>query len=126
MTTDEVHQIESDLNLRIPEEWRRMITDKAFCEEFESSTLLLQYEDIMRENQLYRDSPYTSPYWNAAWLAIHADGCGNVYFLDTSNPASPIYDFDHEKTQPGYQPLQNPVFNNLYALLEDIREYGMK
>lgn len=126
MTPDEAHQVETALSLRIPEEWRRLITDETFCEEYEASTLLLQYEDMMRENRLYRDSPYTSPYWLPDWLAIHADGCGNVYFLDTSNPTSPVYDFDHERTHPGYQPLDNPVFDSVTELLDDVREYGME
>ncbi len=126
MTPDEADQVESALSLRIPEHWRSMITDEAFCQEYEPSTLLLQYEDMMRENRLYRDSPYTSPYWQATWLAIHADGCGNVYFLDTSNPVGPVYDFDHEKTHPGYQPLEDPVFNSIEALLEDVKQYGME
>ena len=67
------------------------------------------YDDIRRENRLYRDSESVRHYWRSEWLAIDSDGCGNVYFLDTLRPVA-IFELDHEKTFPGYDPLEHAVF----------------
>jgi cell wall assembly regulator SMI1 len=122
MTDTEASNIEEAFSLRIPPVWRSLITDSAWCERFSMTGLLTDYDDMRRENQLYRDSEYVRDYWRPEWLAIHADGCGNVYFLDTLHPNA-VYELDHEKTFPGYDPLEREVFPSVEAFIAHVEEY---
>jgi hypothetical protein len=81
MTDAETVRIEQEFSIRIPPAWRSSITDSAWCERFAASGVLTNYDDMRRENRLYRESEFVRDYWRSEWLAIHADGCGNVYFL---------------------------------------------
>lgn len=122
MTNAEARNIEEELMIRIPPVWRSLITDSAWCERFTMTGLLTDYEDMLRENRLYRDSKFVRDYWRREWLAIHADGCGNVYFLNTLRPIA-VHELDHEKTFPDYDPLAWEIFQSIPAFLAHIEEY---
>lgn len=124
MTDNEASRIEEEFSIRIPPAWRSWITDSSWCERFEMTGLLTDYEDMQRENRLYRDSEFVRDYWRPAWLAIHADGCGNVYFLDTLRPLA-IYELDHEKTFPGCNPLERELFPSVQAFLAHVEQYEL-
>jgi cell wall assembly regulator SMI1 len=125
MTDIEASKIEGAFSVRIPPVWRSLITDSAWCERFTMTGLLTNYDDLRRENQLYRDSEFVRDYWRPEWLAIHADGCGNVCFLDTLRPIA-IYEFDHEETFPGYNPLERELFPSAQAFLAHVEEYELE
>jgi cell wall assembly regulator SMI1 len=125
MTDAEASNIEEEFMIRIPPFWRSSITESAWCEYFRMTGLLTDYDDMRRENRLYRDSEFVRDYWRPEWLAIHADGCGNVYFLDTLRPVA-IYELDHEKTFPGYNPLAREIFPSVQAFLAHVEEYELE
>lgn len=122
MTDNEASKIENEFSIRIPPAWRSWIRDSVWCERFEMTGLLTDYDDMRRENRLYRDSEFVRDYWRPEWLAIHADGCGNVYFLDTLCPLA-IYELDHEETFLGYNPLERELFPSVQAFLAHVEEY---
>jgi cell wall assembly regulator SMI1 len=124
MTDAEAGRIEEEFSIRIPSAWRSYITDCGWCERFAASGLLTDYDDMRRENRLYRDSQFVRNYWRPEWLAIHSDGCGNVYFLDTLNPVG-IFELDHEKTFPGYNPLEREIFPSIHAFLAHVEEHEL-
>lgn len=121
MTNAEAEQIEREFSLRIPPAWREWLTDPAWCERFADSGVLTEYERLREENRFYRDEAPVRDYWRPEWLAIHADGGGNVYFLDTLEPGA-VFDFDHEKTFPGYNPLARSTFPDVAAFIADVEE----
>ena len=125
MTDSEATRIEQEFSIRIPPAWRNFITDAAWCARFAASGLLTDYDDIRRENRLYRDSEFVRPYWRSEWLAIHSDGCGNVYLLDTLRPVA-IFELDHEKTVPGYDPLGHAVFPSIEAFLSHVEKHELR
>ncbi len=124
MTDAQAAQIEHEFSLKIPSSWRHFITERSSCERFAASGLLIDYEDLRSENRLYRDSEYVRDYWRPSWLAIHADGCGNAYFLDTLHPTA-VFELDHEKTFPGYNPCECEVFPSIDAFISHIIEYEL-
>ena len=84
--------------------------------------LLYREERLIEENEGCREAPVFSDYWDASWFAIHADGCGNVYFITTDPYDERIYDYDHEQTFPGYEPLKRPAFETMEAFLDYLME----
>jgi cell wall assembly regulator SMI1 len=125
MTHAEASNIEEEFMIRIPPVWRSLITDTFWCERFTMTGLLTDYDYMRRENRLYRDSEFVRDYWRPEWMAIHADGCGNVYFMDTLRPIA-IYELDHEKSFPGYNPLSREIFQSIQAFLDHIEEYELE
>jgi hypothetical protein len=125
VTDTEANNIEEEFSIRIPLVWRNLITNSDWCERFAITDLLTDYEDMRRENRLYRDSEFVRDYWRPNWLALHADGCGNVYFFDTLHPVA-VYELDHEKTFPGYNPLERELFPSVEAFLAHVEEYELE
>jgi hypothetical protein len=124
MTDAEVARIEKEFSIRITSAWRGYITDSVWCERFAATGVLTAYDDMRRENRLYRDSEFVRNYWRPEWLAIHADDCGNVYFVNTLNPVA-IFELDHEKTFPGYNPLAQEIFPSIHTFLAHVEEYEL-
>lgn len=126
MTADEASHVEKSLGLAIPAEVKGLFTDEEFCEDYAPTGLLTDDEAMLRENRRYRETNVVKDFWKPEWLAIHADGCGNVYFLNTVADSSPVYELDHEKTFSGYDPLAEPVFPDLGAFLKHLQDFELE
>ena len=125
MTELDIARFESDFATTIPKQWRGVLTDDSACEKMRDTGLLTRLEDIVRENRLYRENPHTRDYWQASWIAIYADGSGNVYFLDPEDRQSQVFELDHEKTFPGYDPRKRPIFSTIAEFLQHIATHEL-
>ena len=98
MTPAEITQIESQLNLSLPQEYRDAILSHPLPD---SSSYNYEfcghYETLLAENNLIRDNGFFDHDWNSALFIIGFDGCGNKYFITTSPFDGRIYFADHEE-----------------------------
>lgn len=46
--------------------------------------------------------------------------------LDTATPLEQVYELDHEKSHPGYQPLDRICFQDIDAFLNHVAEYELE
>ena len=121
MTANDISDIESALGLKLPEAYVAVVCSEEMRSRYESSEsrngLLFDRNLIEGENHMCRETPVACDYWDSTWLAIHADGGGNAYFITTDPYDERIYDFDHEQTFPGYDPTESPAFHSIKEFL---------
>src|SRR5919106_6101420 len=98
MTQDDLSKIERELNIRLPEEYRRVMVDYPFASSsFAQDCELPDDPDRVIESnrQLRREGFFGQP-WPQSRFSFGGDGSGNEYYLDLKQSPSPVFLADHE------------------------------
>jgi predicted Zn-dependent protease len=94
MKPKEIRQIEEALGLTIPSEYALLLLDHP--EVSQNFELLDSAENIINENLEVRQKGFWGVQWEATYLVIGIDGCGNNYFIATNPFDRRVYLADHE------------------------------
>ena len=109
MDFEELREIEKQFNLKLPSEYVKFILayptlpdsqDQKYLEEriLRNASLVVSYNEFFREEllELVPETFDTTLPWGKHFLLVGSDGCGNYYFLDTTQSPAPVHFFDHE------------------------------
>lgn len=98
MTLDGIRQIESGLGVRLPNDYKALVTNYP-PELFEHSSdfdLMDDPERVITINQELRTGPFYGIRWPEDYFAIGENGCGDYHCLDLSGRSPGVLFFDHE------------------------------
>jgi len=98
MSHDDVWQIERELGITAPGDYRALVTDYP-PELFQHAADFDLMDDparVVTMNREVRTGPFYGVRWPGHYFAIGENGCGDYHCLALSRSASPIIFFDHE------------------------------
>ena len=98
MTHEDVSQIERELRITVPADYRALVTDypPALFQHAPDFDLMDDPVRVVAMNREVRASSFYGGKWPAQHFAIGENGCGDYYCLDLSRSGSPVIFFDHE------------------------------
>jgi cell wall assembly regulator SMI1 len=98
MTADDITQIERELGMSVPADYRALVTayPANLPAEARGYDLLDHPSYIITENRSARRSTVHGIRWPDPYFIIGQDGSGGWFCLDTQRNHSPVIYFDHE------------------------------
>jgi hypothetical protein len=98
MTPDDLSRIERDLDIQLPDEYRRVMLAYPFgSSSFAQDCELPDDPDrVIETNRLLRREGFFGQPWSESRFSFGSDGSGNEYFLDLKRSPSPVFLADHE------------------------------
>ena len=91
MTTQDLDQIEKELNLTLPSEFRSIAGSRIFQDPIHDEA-----QPIFKITQSFRTGEFGDENWPNDLVAFGHDGCGNYFCFYASNFVSGIFIRDHE------------------------------
>jgi hypothetical protein len=91
--------LEKELGITLPPYYRTILEQYPFERESQPDLYELfgDIDHIIEENLYYRQHCWFGRLWPAYYLVIGEDGLGNVYFIDTLNPNTAVYNANHDE-----------------------------
>jgi hypothetical protein len=112
MTEADVTRIESELNVRLPADYRGLLLDPPFAPLDEGRVYWL-YDDpdtVIAATRFPLNEFYDGKGWIPSYLAIGETAMGDQYLIDLDRSPSPVFCLSHEthEVEPDYPDL--PAF----------------
>jgi len=98
LTPSDLDRIERELGIRLPADYRALLTNypAALGRQGSDYELLDDPQPLIEINTLYRAQGFFDMPWPEHYYSIGGDGSGNDYYLDLRVQQSPVYFADHE------------------------------
>lgn len=98
MTSAELAQLEENLGVTLPEEYKRIALDNPFAGLHTADYELCDdFTAILGENRYARDHGFFRQVWPPDWFIIGTDGCGSDYFITTAPFDGKVYFADQKE-----------------------------
>ena len=101
MKREDVDRIESELNIKVPNAYRDLVTNypEEFYEWGADYDLSDSPDRVVEINREVRTEPFYGLKWPDRYFAIGENGCGDYYCLDLQGDFTGVIFFDHEVGQ---------------------------
>jgi len=98
MTSAELAQLEENLGVTLPEEYKRIALDNPFAGLHTADYELCDdFTAVLGENRYVRDHGFFRQVWPPDWFIIGTDGCGSDYFIMTAPFDGRVYFADQRE-----------------------------
>ena len=122
MTLEDVSNIQLELDLLLPEDYRQVLLHYPFASDAYYDELFGDASYLVDTNQGYLEGSFFGQTWHSHHLIIGDDGAGNVYFLDLRRESSPVLFADHETTAARHYLAVTEKAPNIEAWVQQIRQ----
>ena len=122
MTSAELDQLEENLKITLPEEYKRIALDNPFvglnsadyelCDDFTA---------VLGENRYARDHGFFRQVWPPDWFIVGTDGCGNDYFITTTPFDGHVYFANYEDQLHTDDVNENSFHSSFEEFMNDLR-----
>lgn len=96
MSPEELQQIESELGITLPVDYREAMLNYPLDRDPLDETLCDDVELLIKSNLYYRKHKFFGLEWPGHYFTFGGDGFGNRFFLDLTLTPSPVFFADHE------------------------------
>ncbi len=98
MNSAELAQLEENLGVTLPEEYKRIALENPFSGLNTSDYQLCDdFTAVLGENRYARDHGFFRQVWPPDWFIIGTDGCGSDYFITTAPFDGRVYFADQKE-----------------------------
>src|SRR5215217_5426572 len=97
MTESDLSLIERELEVRLPRDYRRVLSDYPFSYDLGTSDSILydNAQGLINQNRAYRAGFAGLPKWPQHYYFIGDDGAASCYLLDLRREQSPVFVAEH-------------------------------
>jgi cell wall assembly regulator SMI1 len=95
MTHGDVDQIERELGIKVPADYRAVVTNYP-APDAAKDALYDHPTYVIDDNRRVREGPLWGVNWPTKYLVVGADGSGGIYCIEVERQQSPVIYFDHD------------------------------
>ena len=98
MNDNDLGRIERELSVTLPPEYRalQLSYPNDLDSDIREHEIFDDAERVIAETKLARSNDFMTSSWQAAYVVIGDSGCGDWYFLDTTQSPAPVRCWNHE------------------------------